>query len=95
MAQLSSYKIQIPGSEKSISFKVEKRGLSYRLLRVLLILVVVVTFIGNVIFILAALAEMRNHSTEDEVTVRTRGKGSQPEIPGAVESEGKWTVKLN
>jgi hypothetical protein len=86
----STYKFQIPGSEKGISFKVEKRGLASRLIRGLLASVLVLTFVGNVLFILAAVAEMRGRSSdEDRDILWTRGRGSHPELPGSAQDEGE------
>lgn len=80
-----SKQIKVFSSSDGFSFKIDKPGQTYRLLRGVLLAVIVITFVGNLIFILdAATNILSTDDTDYSAGPKHRG-GVRPILPGIVE----------
>lgn len=81
--------------DRSFSFKIEKRpGQAYRLLRGLLIVVIVLTLVGNLIFILDSSTNLFSDRNDDGSNLRQHG-GRQPVLPRMIERDEGEQQALN
>lgn len=75
-------------TERGFDLRIDRAGQTYRLLRGLLLLVVIVTLVGNIIFILDAGTNIFNIFSEKSDQFNEERGGFRPLLPGVNKDEG-------